>query len=185
MLSAEERRDVLVAARAIVSAAVTGVPPAPLPETGVLATLAGAFVSIHSRGQLRGCIGHIEADQPLARVIARCALAAAAQDPRFEPVRPEELPTLDIEVSVLGPVQRVTDINQITIGRHGLIVEQDWRKGLLLPQVAVEHRWDLGAFLAQTCAKAGLPGDAWRKGAAVYRFEADVFSERKEALRRA
>ncbi len=137
----------------------------------------GAFVSLHYRGELRGCIGHIEPDEPLARIVARCAVAAASQDPRFAPVRGSELDELSIELSVLGPLETVTAIDEITIGRHGLVVEQGWYRGLLLPQVAVEWQWDREQFVAHTCHKAGLAADAWRRGARLWRFEAEVFGD--------
>jgi AmmeMemoRadiSam system protein A len=109
--------------------------------------------------------------------VARCAVAAGGSDPRFEPVAAGDLPYLEIEVSVLGPLQPVTSIGQVEVGRDGLLVEQDGRRGVLLPQVATEWGWDVETFLAQVCRKAGLPLDAWRHGAALWRFEAEVFGE--------
>jgi uncharacterized protein (TIGR00296 family) len=113
----------------------------------------------------------------MAEEVARVAISAAREDPRFEPVRPAELDDLDVEVSVLGPLEAIDpgDAGAIEIGRHGLVVEQGPRRGLLLPQVATEWGWGPEEFLSQTCAKAGLPPDAWRRGARVYRFAADVF----------
>jgi len=106
-------------------------------------------------------------------------VSAAQEDPRFQPVRAAELDGLDVEVSVLGPLERIdpNDPATIVIGTHGLVVEQGARRGLLLPQVAIEWRWGREQFLAQTCIKAGLPADAWRRGATVYRFAADVFGD--------
>lgn len=178
LLSAAERQAVLLAARSAVADAASGRSPAALPLEGVFARRAGAFVSLHRGGELRGCIGHIGADEPLGTVIGRCAVAAATEDPRFAPVRPEEVPGLDVEVSVLGPIEPVGDVREIDVGRHGLIVEQQWHRGLLLPQVAMEHGWDRETFLDHTCVKAGLPRDAWRHGARILRFEAEVFGER-------
>jgi AmmeMemoRadiSam system protein A len=137
----------------------------------------GAFVSIHHRGDLRGCIGHIEADRSLLRVVRECAVAACSADPRFPPVIAEELAGLEIEVSLLGPFEPVASPDDVEIGRHGLLVEQNRQRGLLLPQVATEWGWDRETFLAQTCHKAGLPRDAWKQGAKVWRFEAEVFGE--------
>jgi AmmeMemoRadiSam system protein A len=145
--------------------------------SGPLSIRAGAFVSLHHDGQLRGCIGHIEGDEVLGILVPRSAIAACSADPRFEPVAPHELPALQIEISVLGPFESVTDESRIVIGRDGLFVEEGWRRGLLLPQVATEWGWDREAFLAQTCHKAGLPIDAWKRGARVWRFEAEVFHE--------
>jgi AmmeMemoRadiSam system protein A len=127
----------------------------------------GAFVSIHHRGDLRGCIGHIEADRSLLRVVRECAVAACSADPRFPPVIAEELAGLEIEVSLLGPFEPVASPDEVEVGRHGL----------LLPQVATEWGWDRETFLAQTCHKAGLARDAWKQGAKVWRFEAEVFGE--------
>lgn len=143
----------------------------------MLSRLDGAFVSIHKQGDLRGCIGHIEANEPLGGVVARCAVAACSSDPRFPAVSASELPHLDIELSVLGPLERITGPDDFEIGRHGLVVEMGWHRGLLLPQVATEWNWDRETFLAQTCHKAGLARDAWKQGATVWRFEAEVFGE--------
>lgn len=177
-LTADERRTLLETARQAVADAAAGRAPAVLKAKGVLARRAGAFVSLHRRGELRGCIGHIGDDVTLAHVIGRCAVAAATDDPRFNPVRPEEVPDLDVELSILGSIEPVHTVEEIDVGRHGLIVEQGRHKGLLLPQVAAEHGWDRERFLEHTCLKAGLPRDAWRHGARLFRFEAEVFGER-------
>jgi AmmeMemoRadiSam system protein A len=123
---------------------------------------------------LRGCVGTFGTPKPLGRSVARLA-AAACCDPRFAPVEAHEIPALTIQISVLTPPRRVHDVLEIAIGRDGLLVEEGERRGLLLPQVAVEHRWDREAFLGHTCLKAQLPRDAWRNGASIYRFEAEVF----------
>jgi uncharacterized protein len=140
--------------------------------------LAGAaFVTIRRGGELRGCIGRLEVDEPLDHVIRECAVSACSADPRFPPVTVSELPELVIELSLLGPLERIASPAQIIIGRHGLVVERERRRGLLLPQVAIEWQWDRETFLAQTCYKAGLPRDAWKQGALLWRFEAEVFGE--------
>ena len=139
----------------------------------------GAFVTIHKRGDLRGCIGHIEGDEPLPDVIVRCAVAACSSDPRFSAVTSDELPELDIELSLVGPLEPIDGPGDIEVGRHGLIVEQGRLRGLLLPQVATEWSWDAEAFLAHTCHKAGLQRDAWKHGASLWRFEAEVFGEER------
>jgi AmmeMemoRadiSam system protein A len=166
-------------ARLALTAHVTG---APMPENeshDVLLRPAGAFVSLHLRGELRGCIGHIEASEPLARVVARCAVAAGTSDPRFPAVTPAELADIDVEISILGPLESISTLEHIEIGRHGLLVELGSRRGLLLPQVATEWRWNREKFLAETCHKAGLPFDAWKTGALIWRFDAEVFGERE------
>ncbi|MCU1384350.1 MAG: AMMECR1-domain protein [Acidobacteria bacterium] len=177
MTSAHDRQLLLQLAREAIAAHV-GAAPAHVPgAAGVLAQPGGAFVTLHKDGDLRGCIGHIEPTEPLGRVVPRCAVAAASTDPRFPPMAADELDAIDIEISLLGPLEPVTDAADVIVGRHGLVVERGWQRGLLLPQVATEWGWDADAFLAHTCQKAGLPRDAWQKGAKVWRFEAEVFGE--------
>ena len=139
----------------------------------------GAFVSLHRGNELRGCIGHVEQDELLARVVARCAVAASSSDPRFPPVTAGEIEDLSIEVSVLGPLEPIAGPDDIEIGRHGLLIEKGWSRGLLLPQVATQWGWDREQFLAQTCRKAGLPPTAWKSGATLWRFAAEVFAEER------
>jgi AmmeMemoRadiSam system protein A len=177
VIGADDRRALLQLARDAIVAHVTRQrAPAP-PLEGVLALDAGAFVTVHISGELRGCIGHVEMDEPLGRVITRCAVAACSADPRFPPVTAEEVGRMDIELSILGQLEAIADPADITIGRHGLIVERSGQRGLLLPQVATEWNWDRETFLAHTCRKAGLPSDAWKNGARLWRFEAEVFGE--------
>lgn len=136
-----------------------------------------AFVTLTRRGQLRGCIGYVEAIKPLAEAVAHCAVSAATADPRFPPVSPDELPELRIEISVLSPLHLIDQPSQIQVGDHGLYISQGNRRGLLLPQVASEYGWDRETFLRQTCLKAGLPGDAWKRGAEIRVFTVDHFLE--------
>lgn len=173
----DERAQLLAIAREALAAWVNrGAPVAP--PAGASERRAGAFVTLHVRGELRGCIGHVQADRRLVDVVAECAVSAASADPRFPPVTAPELPLVAIEVSVLGPLEPVARIEEVEVGRHGLVVESGRRRGLLLPQVAREWGWDAVAFVAQTCRKAGLPQDAWPSGGAtLLRFEADVFGE--------
>ena len=147
------------------------------PQSAILARPGGAFVTLHKRGDLRGCIGHIEPTEPLGRVVPRCAVAACSSDSRFPPIVPAELEEIVVEISLLGPLEPISGPQDIVIGRDGLVVERGWQRGLLLPQVATEWEWDADAFLAHTCQKAGLPRNAWRQGAKVWRFEAEVFGE--------
>ena len=137
-----------------------------------------SFVTLHRAGELRGCIGEIESIEPVGRVVARCAAAACTRDPRFTAVTRLELPELEIELSVLGPLERWARLDEIEVGRHGLVVEVGRRRGLLLPQVAIEWQWDRLTFVEQTCTKAGVSLHAWKTGATLWRFEAEVFSER-------
>ncbi len=136
----------------------------------------GAFVTLKKNDQLRGCIGRLDAAAPLRETIARMAQAAAFEDPRFPPVSLEEFDALDIEISILSPIEPCPDTELIEIGRHGLVIRSGGRSGLLLPQVPVEWGWDRQEFLQHTCRKAGLPPDAWRKqGTQLLWFEAEVF----------
>jgi AmmeMemoRadiSam system protein B/AmmeMemoRadiSam system protein A len=135
----------------------------------------GAFVTLKKTGQLRGCIGFIEPMFPLYEAIIRAAIYAAVQDPRFPPVSREEFKDLDLEISVLTPPQKIDDPTLVRVGKHGLVISQGDKKGLLLPQVPVENRWSRETFLDQACVKAGLPPDAWKKGAEIFVFEAIVF----------
>lgn len=178
MTSDDERLALLRLARDAVTAFVTGLPDPVAERTPIMERRAGVFVSLHKQRELRGCIGHIEHDQPLAHLVARSAVAAASSDPRFPAVTASELAELHFELSILGPLERIGSAAEIDIGRHGLVVEQGWHRGLLLPQVAVAWAWNREAFLGHTCHKAGLPRDAWRNGATLWRFEAEVFGER-------
>lgn len=148
-----------------------------LPQDDDLAQPAGAFVTLRRRGRLRGCIGQLPSGVSLISVVAYCARAAALDDPRFDPVRPEELPEIDIEISVLSNPEDVTP-QQIEIGRHGLLVSNAGRRGLLLPQVAVQFGWDAKRFLEETCVKGGLDRNAWTElSTRVQAFAAEIFSE--------
>src|SRR5262245_3063282 len=184
MTSDTDRELLLRLARAAIVAHVTRVydPESALRslQSAILERPGGAFVSLHRRGDLRGCIGHIQANEPLGLVVPRCAVSACSSDPRFPPIAQAELPDLEIEISLLGLFEPIASSGEIEIGRHGLFVEQGWHRGLLLPQVATEWQWDADTFLAQTCRKAGLPHDAWKHAAKLLRFEAEVFSERRD-----
>ena len=176
MFTEAQQRALVAIARDAVRGSVTG-NAAAAPPVADLPDASGAFVTLKKHGELRGCIGTLECRRTLPEEVARAAVSAASEDPRFAPVRASELDELDVEVSVLGPLEQIDpmDPEAIVIGRHGLVVEQGARRGLLLPQVAAEWNMDRETFLAHTCAKAQLPPDAWRRGATVYRFAADVF----------
>ena len=139
----------------------------------------GAFVSLHTHdGDLRGCIGSIHPVAPLCHAVSSNAINAAFRDPRFYPLTREEFSAIHIEISVMSPIEAVSDPALIEVGRDGLIITRGGRAGLLLPQVATEYGWDRETFLAHTCAKAGLPGDSWRHPETrIERFSAEVFSE--------
>jgi uncharacterized protein len=174
---AQKRALVSIAREAVRSAA--GAPAATVDVNGDCPGASGAFVTIKREGRLRGCIGTLHCHHPLPEEIRRVATSAAREDPRFSPLTLAELDGLEVEVSILGPLEAIDpyDPAAFEIGRHGLVVEQGSRRGLLLPQVATEWNWDRETFLSQTCVKAGLAPDAWRAGAAVYRFDAVVFGD--------
>ncbi|MGA9883278.1 MAG: AmmeMemoRadiSam system protein A [Candidatus Acidiferrales bacterium] len=137
----------------------------------------GAFATLHCRGRLRGCIGQIGAPQPIVPLVAYCARAAALEDPRFRPVKPHEIPEIEIELSILSALEVIT-YERIEIGKHGLMVTSGSKRGVLLPQVASQYCWDTTRFLEETCLKAGLDRAAWHaEGARIEAFSAEVFSE--------
>jgi AmmeMemoRadiSam system protein A len=151
-----------------------------LPAPGILSQPAGAFVTLRRAGQLRGCIGQLEAIEPVVQVVARCAMAAALQDPRFAPLSLGELPLVKIEVSVLSALAPIRP-EEIEVGKHGLLINLEGARGVLLPQVAAEHHWTREKFLEEACAKGGLEHDAWKNPATrIQAFTAEVFSEDDE-----
>ena len=184
MLSREEQQALLEIARESIALALAGkgeIFPRRTPS-GMLAHPAGAFVTIRLAGELRGCIGYVTSESPLARVVEEVAVKAAIEDPRFPRLTQSELAESLLEVSVLSSPERVDDLDEITVGLHGLIVERGNRRGLLLPQVATEQEWDRETFLSHTCRKAGLPPGAWKDpDTRVFLFRADVFREEEDA----
>jgi AmmeMemoRadiSam system protein B/AmmeMemoRadiSam system protein A len=180
-LSGRAKKDLLDVAKQSVESAVKknklldvpqGLPQALMEDRG-------AFVTITEKGQLRGCIGYTSAVKPLAETVRDVAALAALQDPRFPPVTATELPNLRYEVSVLSPLRHVSNVDQVRVGEHGLLMKNGDNEGLLLPQVASEQHWDRKTFLEQTALKAGLPPQAWRdKNTDIFTFTALVFGER-------
>lgn len=180
MLTLEMQRQLLAIARDALEARVHGIRRMAPITRGPAQSGQGAFVTIFCRGELRGCLGRITSDRPLHELIDQLAQEVADSDPRFRAVLPGELPDISLEVSVLTPEREITSVDEIEIGRHGLIIEQGSRRGLLLPQVPTQHEWNRETFVAQTCLKAGLPSYAWRRGARMFVFEAQVFGEEGE-----
>jgi AmmeMemoRadiSam system protein A len=177
-LAAADRAALLGIARGAVLAHLGLAPAPPVPDHGPLAEPRGAFVTLHVAGDLRGCIGSFRPLSSLAATVAKMAVAAASEDPRFRPLRPEEIADLEVAVSALEPPRRLPDPRAVEVGRHGLVVKRGWNRGALLPKVAVEHGWDAEAFLRHTCLKAGLPPTAWQEpDCEVEAFEADEFGE--------
>jgi AmmeMemoRadiSam system protein A len=150
------------------------------PPTDHLAEPRGAFTSLYLRGELRGCVGYVLPVSPVYRAVADTARAAAFEDTRFYPVTLPEARDLEIELSILSPPQPVS-AEAVEIGRHGLLISMAGHRGLLLPQVPTEHHWDRTTFLEQACRKAGLPLDAWKQGATIEAFTAEIFGEKETA----
>jgi AmmeMemoRadiSam system protein A len=177
-LSPLERAALLGVARAAIWHRL-GLGAAPeVPETGALGDRRGAFVTLRRGGELRGCIGRFDPEGSLARTVADMAVAAAFEDPRFPPLRPEEIHDLELHVSALGPRHPLPDPARLRVGEHGLAVRQGWHRGVLLPVVAVERGWDAPTFLKHACLKAGLRPDAWLDPATTVEvFDAEEFGE--------
>ncbi|MBL7995981.1 AmmeMemoRadiSam system protein A [bacterium] len=181
-LSSEEKKTLLDIARHSIVSSVKGVPIPDLEESysisPSLEIKAGAFVTIEMNQRLRGCVGYIQSNEPLCETVSKAAVSAALHDNRFNPLTVGELGNIEIEISVLSPMNKVKDVGNIIPGQHGLLIERGFHHGLLLPQVATEYRWDRETFLDQTCVKAGLPKDAWKKpDTVIYSFTALVFNE--------
>jgi AmmeMemoRadiSam system protein A len=176
-LSEADKRAALQLARTAVIEAVTHHRlPEVFPREGVFAEHRGVFVTLHVRNRLQGCIGVIEAKEPRGEAIVRCAASAALEDPRFAPMKMEQLGELRIEISLLSSMEPIAP-ESIEIGRHGLFIRLHSQRGLLLPQVAIEHRLTREQFLEETCRKAGLLREAWRDPeACLFGFTCEVFS---------
>ncbi len=167
-----------IARRAISSAVLERSIPEFLVPQGALAERRGAFVSLYHGGNLRGCVGQVENPGPLAEVVARSAINAALNDDRFPPIQAAEIDHLEIEISILSPLERMSP-ETIIAGQHGLLVTRGPFRGLLLPQVAAERNWTAERLLEETCVKAGLKREDWRDPETeVYGFTAEIFSER-------
>jgi AmmeMemoRadiSam system protein A len=174
---ADQRAALQLARTAVVDAVSHRKPPDVFPREGAFAERRGVFVTLHVRDRLQGCIGVIEAKEPLGEAIIRCAVSAALEDPRFAPMKPDQLADLSIEISLLSAMEPIAP-EAVTIGTHGLFVRHHEHRGLLLPQVAIEHRLTREQFLEETCRKAGLPREAWRDPEAhLFAFTCEVFSE--------
>lgn len=177
-LSESDRYALLeLARRAITEGVLFQKPLEDIPSSGVFGEHRGAFVTIHVRGRLRGCIGIVEPTDRLGDIVAHCAAGAALHDARFPPVRAAEFQDLDLEISLLSPPESILP-DQVQIGTHGLLIERDGKRGLLLPQVAVEHKLTREQFLDETCRKAGLPPKSWQDPSTqIYGFTCEVLSE--------
>jgi AmmeMemoRadiSam system protein A len=181
-LSAKDKTTLMYIARTTIENSVKGekVPEFEV-DSPILKEKRGAFVTIRKHGQLRGCIGYIEGIKPLYQTVRLMAEAAALNDTRFNPVSPEELPSLDLEISVLTPLKKISNVNEIEIGKHGVLLKNGYNQGVFLPQVATEQGWDRTTFLNELCFKAGVyDPNCWKaKDAELYIFSAEVFEEEK------
>ena len=178
-LTQQEKDLLLTIARKSIEARLAGVKmSSPEIGSGALKEKRGAFVTLKKQGHLRGCIGFIEARKSLGETVEEMAQAAAFNDPRFPPLRQDELESLHIEISALTPLKQIHDVGEIEVGRHGIYMVKGFHSGLLLPQVASEYNWDRTTFLRETCRKAGLGGDAWKDpDTRIFIFSAQVFGE--------
>jgi len=181
MLSQEEKRYLLFLCRETLKAYFEGkpleLPPPPRGDYPHLYEKRGVFVTLLKAGSLRGCIGSLEGEAPLYEEVKEVVLSSAFRDPRFPPLRPEELKDLEIEVSILTPFKKVTP-DEVEVGKHGIFIKQGFYRGLLLPQVATTYQWDRITFLRHGCLKAGLPEDCYLDPATeLYVFSAEVFRE--------
>jgi AmmeMemoRadiSam system protein A len=177
MIDDADGQTLLSIAREALHARVAGHRPPQVLCVGPLALRCGAFVSIHVGHALRGCLGRLTSSAPLGATLVYLGGAVADSDPRFPPVVPDELPLLQIEISLLSPERPVSSPEEVTIGRHGVVVEQGRSRGLLLPQVAAASGWNPETFVQHACVKAGLPQNAWKTGARLLVFEARIFGE--------
>jgi AmmeMemoRadiSam system protein A len=179
MLTSNASKKLLIIAREAIKSAVSGQTYNPTEqEEKTLNENAGCFVTLKKQGQLRGCIGNFAAQTPLYQQVAAMAAAAATEDPRFDQVDADEVKKLELEITVLSPLQKIEETEQIEIGCHGLYIIKGTRRGVLLPQVATENSWDRQTFLEQTCRKAGLPANAWYDSdTEIYIFSGQIITE--------
>src|ERR1017187_6618013 len=177
-LSSDDWQELMeIARRSISSAVLDGCIPDLPAYSAALSVSRGAFVTLYRAGKLRGCVGQVDQLGPLAEVVARAAINAALHDPRFPAVAPEEIASLEIELSVLSPLASIAP-ESIVAGQHGLMVARERCRGVLLPQVATERGWSGQRLLEETCVKAGLPRDAWRDPKTqILGFTVDRFPE--------
>ena len=178
-LTDKDRKDLLNIARETITQSLNNINYVPVNESKILNAHCGAFVTLHKERKLRGCIGRFNANYPLFQVVHDVAISSAFQDDRFPPVSIDEMKDIDIEISVLTPFKKVTDVFDIEVGRHGIYMIKEGRNGIFLPQVAVENGWTLMEFLGHCSQdKMGLGWNGW-KGAEMFTYEAEVFGEKE------
>lgn len=178
LLTKKEQKELLKIARATITGQITnGTVPAVTSTLAGLNLHSGCFVTIKQKGELRGCIGNFVSDQPLYLLVQEMAVSAAIRDPRFYPMKANDLGDFTLDISVLSPLNKITSVEEIKVGKHGIYIVKGSYRGVLLPQVATEYGWNRDQFLRHTCIKAGLPEDAWQGECEIYIFSAQVFGE--------
>ncbi len=178
LLTKKEQKELLKIARETIIDYVTiGKVPVIESTSPGLNVHSGCFVTIKQKGELRGCIGNFVSNQPLYLLVQEMAVSAATRDPRFYPMKAQDLPDFMIDVSVLSPLEKAASVEEIKVGTHGIYIVKGSYRGVLLPQVATEYGWNRDQFLQHTCIKAGLPQDAWQGECDIYLFSAQVFGE--------
>ena len=179
LLTKKEQKDLLKIARETIVAYVTN-GKIPVIETASkgLNVETGCFVTIKQHAQLRGCIGNFVSDKPLYKLVQEMAFSAATRDPRFYPMKQQDLADFELDISVLSPLKLAASVDEIRVGTHGIYLVKGSYRGVLLPQVATEYGWDRATFLRHTCLKAGLPENAWQKECEIFIFSALVFGDK-------
>ena len=178
LLTKKEQKELLKITRnTIVDYVTTRKIPSVVPISPGLNLHSGCFVTIKQGGELRGCIGNFISDQPLYQLVQEMAVSAATRDPRFYPMKNEDLADFTLDISVLSPLEKTASVEEIKVGKHGIYIVKGSYRGVLLPQVATEYGWNRDQFLQHTCIKAGLPQDAWQGECDIYRFSAQVFCD--------
>ena len=179
IITDEEKKILLTSARETIAAKLLGKKAEYETPTKTLETKCGAFVTLHIHGQLRGCIGNLVGVKPLYITIRDMAIASAFEDPRFMPLSKKELEEIDIEISVLSPLEKIKSIDEIKIGDHGILIKRGFRSGTFLPQVAPEQGWDVNQLLENVCLKAGMSADSWQApDTELFVYSAIVFGEK-------
>ena len=178
LLTEKEQKELLKIARDTIVEYVTNrnVPAIVMASPG-LNLHSGCFVTIKKQGELRGCIGNFVSEQPLSLLVQEMSISAATRDPRFYPMKTDDLADFTIDISVLSPLAKAVSVEEIKVGIHGIYIIKGSYRGVLLPQVATEYGWNRAQFLQHTCIKAGLPQDAWQGECDIYTFSAQVFGE--------
>ena len=178
LLTKKEQKELLkIARKTIVDYVTNQLVPVVVTTSQGLNLHSGCFVTVKQKGDLRGCIGNFVSDQPLYLLVQEMTVSAATRDPRFYPMRTQDLADFTLDISVLSPLEKIASVEEIKVGKHGIYIIKGSSRGVLLPQVATECGWSRDQFLQHTCIKAGLPEDAWQGECEIYRFSAQVFGD--------